>query len=386
METTICHNCGTESSAGTRFCPSCGLNLEQVPEVRAPAVSVHVDEEEQDVPAAPAQTVLDDIFTLDIPVTPWHLHANAIFCEGRYVVDRPLDHQSPAELNKVFLGHDVGGADNLIVCEDIGTAPTTEQLVTSLSSGAHEAHLSDRALEEDSLLGSGLGERRKQLLALSHPRFSSILDVLVVGERLIMVRSYVEGRDLQTLLTEGANTPLTEADVLNWAEAVLDILIYLHSQPQPVVHGDIKPSHLILDGEGHLHLVGLACLGLASGIRTSHAYNMGEPPVGTAGYAPPEQYRGEESPSWDLYALGATLHYVATQRDPRDFRRPGEQGIYPPPRWINLDLSERTEALIMRAVDTDPHKRYFDAVTMRDDVLAARPEQRTGRRWPWSRK
>ena len=39
--------------------------------------------------------------------------------------------------------------------------------------------------------------------------------------------------------------------------------------------------------------------------------------IGTEGYSPPEQYRGEAGPLADIYALGATLHHALSRRDPR---------------------------------------------------------------------
>ena len=39
--------------------------------------------------------------------------------------------------------------------------------------------------------------------------------------------------------------------------------------------------------------------------------------IGTQGYSPPDQYRGEATPKVDIYALGATLHHLLTLRDPR---------------------------------------------------------------------
>jgi serine/threonine-protein kinase len=167
--------------------------------------------------------------------------------------------------------------------------------------------------------------------------------------------------------------------VLAWAQEALDVLVYLHGRQPAVIHGDIKPSHLILDSAWRAHLIGLASIGTPAA--------RAQPPIGTAGYAPPEQFDEAPGPAWDLYALAATMHHLLTGRDPRDFTSPGELWIFPPPRWLNAGLSERTEGLIMRALEKDPHKRYADAVAMRDDVVLARnPAPRGGRRWPWPRR
>jgi len=90
--------------------------------------------------------------------------------------------------------------------------------------------------------------------------------------------------------------------------------------------------------------------------------------TGTGGYAPPEQYRGVADARTDVYALGATLHHLLTRRDPRKeapftFR----EAL---PRTLNPAVSEALEAVILRAIEYSPEKRYQTADEMRAALLA----------------
>ncbi|GAG00951.1 unnamed protein product, partial [marine sediment metagenome] len=91
--------------------------------------------------------------------------------------------------------------------------------------------------------------------------------------------------------------------------------------------------------------------------------------IGTEGYSPPEQYRGEASPAGDIYALGATIHHLLTNRDPR---------LEPPfsfheriIREINPKVSPEFEVVINTALDYDPLKRYSSTENFKKALMAA---------------
>ncbi len=92
---------------------------------------------------------------------------------------------------------------------------------------------------------------------------------------------------------------------------ICDVLEYLHGhQPQPIVFRDLKPSNIIVTAEGKLTLIDF---GIAKVFQSDKRGTM----IGTEGYAPPEQYRGLAEPRGDIYALGATMHHLLTNSDPR---------------------------------------------------------------------
>src|SRR5262249_4577585 len=86
--------------------------------------------------------------------------------------------------------------------------------------------------------------------------------------------------------------------------------------------------------------------------------------LGTPGYAPPEQYQGNADPRSDLYALGATLHHLLTNRDPRGY----QPFNYPPARTLNPLLSSDVESVLARALLNDINQRYQSASAMKSDI------------------
>ncbi|NIM23381.1 MAG: PQQ-binding-like beta-propeller repeat protein, partial [Armatimonadetes bacterium] len=91
--------------------------------------------------------------------------------------------------------------------------------------------------------------------------------------------------------------------------------------------------------------------------------------IGTEGYSPPEQYRGEASPVGDLYALGATLHHLLTRRDPR--AEPPFSFSERPIRDINTNVSPELEAVINGALAYDPKDRFPTSEAMKSALISA---------------
>jgi outer membrane protein assembly factor BamB len=206
-------------------------------------------------------------------------------------------------------------------------------------------------------------EREADLLAtLSHPAIPRIYDYFTQDDSSFLVMEFIEGRDLEAILRE-RDEFLEEEQVINWAIELCDVLAYLHNhQPQPVIFRDMKPSNVMVDQHGHIRLIDF---GIARVFQPGQKGTM----IGTEGYSPPEQYRGEASPQGDLYALGATLHHLLTRRDPR--AEPPFSFSERPIREINPSVSADIEAVIYGALAYEPRDRYPNAETMKQALLSA---------------
>lgn len=201
-------------------------------------------------------------------------------------------------------------------------------------------------------------EREAALLAtLDHPALPTVYDYFSEGERSYLVLEYIRGRDLEAILTERGGK-LEPKAVLDWAWQICEVLSYLHShQPRPIVFRDVKPSNLMLDSRERIRLIDF---GIAKVFQALERGTM----VGTEGYAPPEQYRGEATPAVDVYGLGATLHHLLTGRDPR-MEAPfsfAERPIHA----INPEVSPALEAIIMRCLSYKAEDRFRDALAVRE--------------------
>ncbi len=205
-------------------------------------------------------------------------------------------------------------------------------------------------------------EREADLLAtLTHPAIPRIYDYFTHDKNSYLVMEFIEGKDLETVLRETEDF-LPEQQVIEWALALCDVLHFLHShKPQPVVFRDMKPANVMLDKHGQIRLIDF---GIARVFQPGQKGTM----IGTEGYSPPEQYRGEASPAGDIYALGATLHHLLTKRDPR--AEPPFSFNERPVRDINPAVSPELEAVISKALAYDPKDRFPSALLMKEALLS----------------
>lgn len=165
-----------------------------------------------------------------------------------------------------------------------------------------------------------LFEREAAVLrSLNHPDIPRYLDDFEIktelGQGFALVQTYIEARSLQDWVKSGRT--FSEQDLKAIAKAILNILIYLHSRQPPVIHRDLKPTNILLGNRsgnhpGQVYLVDFGSVQtvIHQGTRTI---------VGTYGYMPPEQFGGQAVLNSDLYALGATLIYLATGQHPDQF-------------------------------------------------------------------
>lgn len=206
-------------------------------------------------------------------------------------------------------------------------------------------------------------EREADLLAtLSHPAIPRIFDYFSQGNSSYLVMEFIEGKDLEAIVTD-AEDFLPEQKVVSWAIQLCEVLSYLHNhKPQPVVFRDMKPSNVMIDHHDHVRLIDF---GIARVFQPGQKGTM----IGTEGYSPPEQYRGEASPAGDIYALGATLHHLLTRRDPRA-EAPFSFNERPI-RKINPAVSPEVESVISTALAYDPKDRFPSAEAMRQALVSA---------------
>ncbi|HYO50269.1 MAG TPA: serine/threonine-protein kinase [Chloroflexia bacterium] len=204
-------------------------------------------------------------------------------------------------------------------------------------------------------------EREASLLAtLSHPGIPKIYDFFSAHGRVYLVLEHINGRDLETTLQQ-RGVAMMEEEVANWAVQICDVLEYLHAhEPQPIIFRDMKPSNIILTGEGKVTLIDF---GIAKVFQSDKRGTM----IGTEGYAPPEQYRGLAEPRGDIYALGATMHHLLTNSDPRTQTPFTFQER--PIRQFNPRVSEYIESIILRAVEYDIGRRWPSAAAFRQALL-----------------
>ena len=200
------------------------------------------------------------------------------------------------------------------------------------------------------------------LARLSHPHLVRVTDFFEERGNAYLVMEFLEGESLADRIAREGRLP--EAQVLAWAQQLLDALVYCHGQG--IVHRDIKPQNILLRPDGRAVLVdfGLVKLWNPNDPQTRTALRG----MGTPEYAPPEQYgqRGQTTdPRSDLYSLGATLYHALTgQAPPTASDRIADPELFHPVRTLNPQVSATTDAALLRALEPARQKRWSTASEM----------------------
>jgi serine/threonine protein kinase len=206
-------------------------------------------------------------------------------------------------------------------------------------------------------------EREANILAtLNHPSIPRIFDYFSVENRSYLVLEFINGKDLEAVIGDSPGF-LLEEQALRWGIELCDVLYFLHThKPDPIIFRDMKPSNVMVNAQGNVILVDF---GIAKTFQSGQKGTM----IGTEGYSPPEQYRGEATPLADIYALGATLHHTLSRRDPR-LEPPFSFGERPL-RKINPAISIELETIINTALQYNPADRFQSAEAMKEALITA---------------
>jgi eukaryotic-like serine/threonine-protein kinase len=198
------------------------------------------------------------------------------------------------------------------------------------------------------------------LVTLAHPSIPKIFDYFTHDDRSYLVEEFINGKDLEAILSQ-AQGFFPEERIAGWAIELCDVLNYLHThKPEPIIFRDMKPSNIMINQTDHVVLVDF---GIAKVFRVGQKGTM----IGTEGYSPPEQYRGEASPLADIYSLGATLHHALTRRDPR--LEPPFTFSERPIRQINPSVSMDMEVIVNTALQYNPSDRFQSIADMKESLM-----------------
>lgn len=306
---TFCANCGSANPQGAAFCDTCGVSL--VPS-----------------PLIPCETKLGQ--------KPDDIAVGSVLA-GRYDVIS-------------LIGRGGMGSVYRALDKRLQIVVAVKEMTPGWLSPADRLEFSNQFRQEARLLAR-----------LSHPGIARVIDYFAESGKEFLVMEFVEGETLDRVVERRGVLP--ESQVLAWASQMMDVVEYLHNQTPPVIHRDIKPSNFVLLPGDQIKLIDF---GIARIFKPGRSADTAV--FGTPGYAAPEQYggRGQTDPRSDIYSLGATLFQLLTGYDV-----PGGLAFnLPPARQLNPALSPNTEAVLARATQLDPTKRFQSIAEMRRALMA----------------
>jgi len=175
---------------------------------------------------------------------------------------------------------------------------------------------------------------------ISHPNVCRVYDIGEAEGWTYLSMEYVDGEDLASLLRRIGRLPQDKA--LEIARQLCAGLAAAHDKG--VLHRDLKPGNIMLDGQGQLRITDFGLAGMAGEVKDVRS--------GTPGYMAPEQRSGQEvTARSDIYALGVVLHEVFTGK------RPSSDPSHP-------DLATEVDRVIRRCLAEDPGKRPASALAV----------------------
>lgn len=222
--------------------------------------------------------------------------------------------------------------------------------------------LRDQYATNDSFLARFRREAQSAA-GLSHPNIVNVYDVGRDGDTWYIVQELIDGTDLATLIRQRGQ--FTVPDAIEVMAQVAPALDYAHNHG--IIHRDIKPHNILIDARGTAKVVDF---GIAKGINDIKMTDAGTA-LGTAGYISPEQATGSPlTAASDLYSAGVVLYEMLTGRLPFvgdtavSVAMQHVRNAPPPPSRFNAKIPRHIEAVILRAMEKLPDRRYLSGAEM----------------------
>ena len=331
-----CPLCNATLPSGTTTCPACGTDLtlgaqETVSEVtpRAPRL-----------PVSDSGSKRNPISQSSFPRVGY---------EGHYVAGTTL-----ADRYRIVALLGKGGMGEVYRAEDLRLTQTVALKFLP------EAMLSDQSAR------ARFHQEVRLAREIAHPNVCRVFDIGEVDGRLFLTMEYVDGEDLACLLRRIGQLPQSKG--LDIARQMCAGLAAAHDHG--VLHRDLKPGNIMLDGRGRVRITdfGLAALG-------ENLVNE-ELRAGTPAYMAPEQLAGTEvTTRSDIYSLGLVLYEIFTGKKAfeaatlPELIRVRECSTPTSISSIVRDIDPLVERVILRCLEKDPAKRPATAL----QVSAALP-------------
>lgn len=196
-------------------------------------------------------------------------------------------------------------------------------------------------------------EREAELLKkIVHPQIVKMVDLFVEDQRAYLVLEHIEGESLRRIVDEkGA---FSEDQVISLGIQMCDILMHLHNQQPPVLHRDFTPENMILGVDGFLKLIDF-------NVAQQMHSNATRTVVGKQSYIPPEQFRGKATTQSDVYAMGASLYFLLTGKEPEPITTAH-------PKSVVADLSPQLDGIVAKMTAVEAEVRFSCAELAKEEL------------------
>jgi serine/threonine-protein kinase len=203
---------------------------------------------------------------------------------------------------------------------------------------------------------------------LHNPNVIALHSMLDTESGLVLVMEYIEGQTLAQLIRNHGALQIDEA--LWIFEQVLHGMEHAHAVG--IVHRDLKPDNIFITHDRHVKIMDF---GLAMTL-DRHPHTLPGVALGTLLYTSPEQVYGKQADARsDIYTLGISLFEALTGRLP--FQHNSAYRLMnahlkeqpPNPRTLRQTIPPLVEAVVLKAIEKDPARRFRSAATFRQALI-----------------
>jgi serine/threonine protein kinase len=228
----------------------------------------------------------------------------------------------------------------------------------------------------------------KILALLEHPNLVQAHEAAQQGNTSYLVMEFIDGENLQYLTKAQGPLPIPKA--IDYAVQAASGLAYAHDQG--VIHRNIKPGKLVVDGQGAIKIVGF---GLAH-IEKDGALGEGDDAesltiqgqvLGSYEYMAPEQAADAKKADQrsDIYGLGCTLHALLTGRPPYEGKGPTMQIVahstkpVPSLRVARPEVPEALDRVFEKMLAKNPDERFTSMHDVVRELKTCLPTKAAGK-------